>query len=435
MAGRVCFGALAMLSLLSYSHGAKQVAIKVVESNLALENRTILSDGQGLMTNADKPDKPAALMEKQAAQSTQTTLVEQQVKHDYYPAYHDGMRYEDRRSYDDEVESYMREKENRHPYDHRREYNRLDQQPELEKDDDREVYREHLPRERRQRLRSRRDDRDRDRLEHAADLEMRDLKDENQDLKDAERRMSLDLHEASDKLKEEEKREDEALNQLDTLTTEFKAVSKENDKLKLDKKDLQVDVQQLHREVKNLTTVLKDEKDKEENLIKQQDERIRIAEAKLKISDAKASIAEQKLAKEEELLSENNPEMADKLNEKLDKQLKELGEKDQEIKKQQEAKTQLEKELEELKQKADELEKKRKKDRLDLKTDHVANKNATALDEAVSPELMPNDTAGDAKLISVSIILILAIAGTSCGIGTVASVAYMYRKRAKMITA
>mmetsp|Transcript_20286 Transcript_20286/g.40912 ORF Transcript_20286/g.40912 Transcript_20286/m.40912 type:complete len:117 (+) Transcript_20286:166-516(+) len=39
----------------------------------------------------------------------------------------------------------------------------------------------------------------------------------------------------------------------------------------------------------------------------------------------------------------------------------------------------------------------------------------------------------DAQIISVSIIIILAIAGTSCGVGTVASVAYMYRKNQKLL--
>uniref|UniRef100_A0A7S2U005 Uncharacterized protein n=1 Tax=Lotharella oceanica TaxID=641309 RepID=A0A7S2U005_9EUKA len=338
---------------------------------------------------------------------------------EYYPSYHDGVRREDDRDYQDLARSYDAQHEradspqySRPLEDYRRDYipsGRTDSarfpstgygaeryppagdySPEYEAPESRSPLKFYptsqyrgsggAPLDQPRGYRTYSEDLERE----AADARMRSNREEQQLALQEEQ-----LRAATERIRKAESREAQALQEVRQLSSEMRAIGQDN--------------QELNKRLDELSRALKSE----ENELAQTRTELKNAEAAVKDAEARATLAESRAAQAEERLRMFKEQMS-------------RGESS-----------------ESSNAEDDEVVGSENKDHAEKISGGVSKEEESAAEtqQRLDPDTQKevHEAEEDAQILSVSIIIILAIAGTSCGVGTMASVAYMYRKNQKLL--
>uniref|UniRef100_A0A7S3Z2D2 Uncharacterized protein n=2 Tax=Lotharella globosa TaxID=91324 RepID=A0A7S3Z2D2_9EUKA len=208
------------------------------------------------------------------------------------------------------------------------------------------------------------------------------------------------LRAATARIRKAEGREAQALEEVRQLSSQMRAIGQDNE--------------DLNRRLDELSRALKSEEDE----LAETRTELQNAEAAVKDAEARATLAESRAADAEERLrmfKEQVQRDADAAVEDNTDQATEgsVDDKDQAV------------------EEKEQVEEGEKVSGQVIDDEESAAETEQKLDPDTQKEV--DQAEEDAQIISVSIIIILAIAGTSCGVGTVASVAYMYRKNQKLL--
>lgn len=215
------------------------------------------------------------------------------------------------------------------------------------------------------------------------------------------------LREATERIRKAESREAQALQEVQKLSAEMRNLGQDNE--------------QLDGRIRELSTALKSEEDqltRTKNELQNAREAVQDAEARATLAESRALEAEDRLRQFKARIEEAPSEKSQLSGyESLDAETVESV--DDKTEEQPISRENNEGSLAEPSH-GESVE--------DVSTKEGNNEN---LDPHTQKEV--DQAEEDAQLLSVSIIVVLAIAGTSCGLGTVASVAYMYRKNQKLM--